>query len=226
MNDKKICFIACVNDDIFFSECLLYISRLYVPEGFEIDVLSIKESVSMTSGYNNAMFASDAKYKVYLHQDSFITDRYFLFELIDIFSSDSTIGMVGIVGTPKMAKDGCMWNAERIGDLYDEYNSDIEKTDSYSKIGTYDIISVEAVDGFLMATQCDIPWREDLFTEFDFYDASQSMEFIRKGYKVVVPIMNKPICVHDDGVIVNLLNYDNNRKKYLIEYFGENVGKK
>ena len=69
MNEKKICFIACVNDIDFFNECLLYIDRLYVPDGFEIDVLSIEEAKSMTSGYNEGMNASDAKYKIYLHQD-------------------------------------------------------------------------------------------------------------------------------------------------------------
>ena len=225
MNDRKICFIACVNDDDFFSECLLYISRLYIPNGFELDVLSIKDADSMTQGYNKAMQASDAKYKIYLHQDTFITDRFFLQEMVDIFTLDPTIGMLGIVGTPKMPDDGCMWNAERIGDIYDAYNSDIGKTDLYSHQGTYDCISVEAIDGFLMATQYDIPWRDDLFVEFDFYDASQSKEFIRKGYKVIVPIMNKPVCVHDDGVIVNLLNYDNNRKKFLIEHFDKNEDK-
>ena len=40
----------------------------------------------------------------------------------------------------------------------------------------------------------------------------------RKGYKVVVPFMSKPICVHDDGLILNLINYDENRKKFLKEY--------
>ena len=29
---------------------------------------------------------------------------------------------------------------------------------------------VEGVDGLLMATQYDIPWREDLFDGWDFYD--------------------------------------------------------
>ena len=91
MNDKKICFIACVNDNDFFSECLLYISRLVVPDGFEVDVLSIEDAKSMTSGYNEAMNASDAKYKIYLHQDTFITDRFFLCEMVDIFSSDSNL---------------------------------------------------------------------------------------------------------------------------------------
>lgn len=219
MNDKKICFIACVNDSDFFSECMLYISRLYVPDGFEIDVISIEEAKSMTSGYNEGMKASDAKYKIYLHQDTFITDRFFLHELIDIFKADSTIGMIGVVGTPKMSEDGCMWNKGRVWTMYGENNSDSDKCELYSKIGSYRCVSVEAIDGLLMATQYDCLWREDIFKEFDFYDASQSMEFIRKGYKVVVPILNKPVCVHDDGVILGLINYDNNRQKYLKTYF-------
>ena len=220
MNDRKICFIACVNDKDFFSECMLYISRLYIPDGYEMDLISIEEAKSMTSGYNEGMNASDAKYKIYLHQDTFITDKFFLQELIDIFTSDPTVGMVGIVGAPKMSEDGCMWNKERVWALYTEFNHDSGKCDCYSKPGTYQCVSVEAIDGLLMATQYDIPWRDDIFTEFDFYDASQSMEFIRKGYKVVVPIMEKPICVHDDGLILGLVNYDNNRKKYLAEYRG------
>ena len=218
MNDRKICFIACINDKDFFSECMLYISRLYIPDGYEIDLISIEEAKSMTSGYNEGMNASDAKYKIYLHQDTFITDRFFLQELIDIFTSDPTVGMVGIVGAPKMSEDGCMWNKERVWALYNEFNHDSKKCDCYSKPGTYKCVPVEAIDGLLMATQYDLPWREDIFKEFDFYDASQSMEFIRKGYKVIVPLMGKPLCVHDDGLILGLVNYDNNRKKYIAEY--------
>lgn len=219
MNDKKICFIACVNDNDFFSECLLYIDRLYIPDGYEIEVLSIEDAASMTGGYNEGMNSSDAKYKIYLHQDTFIVDRFFLKELIDIFTNNPDIGMVGIVGAPKMSKDGCMWNEGEVWAMYRDIVCDIDKCKEYSKPGSYNCVSVEAIDGLLMATQYDLPWREDLFTEFDFYDASQSMEFIKKGYKVVVPQMNKPICVHDDGVILNLINYDENRKKYLKEYF-------
>lgn len=218
MNEKKICFIACVNDNEFFSECLKYIDRLFIPDGFEIDVLSIEDAKSMASGYNEGMRASDAKYKIYLHQDVFITDRFFLQELIDIFTKDSDIGMVGIVGAQKMSEDGCMWNKPEVGSMYLTNFSDTSKCGEYFPIETYECVEVEAIDGLLMATQYDIPWREDIFKEFDFYDASQSMEFIRKGYKVVVPSINKPICVHDDGRVLNLINYDENRKKYLNEY--------
>lgn len=76
---------------------------------------------------------------------------------------------------------------------------------------------VEAIDGLLMATQYDIPWREDLFDKWDFYDVSQTQEFIRKGYKVVVPNTGKPWVIHDDG-FVNLKNYYEERKKFVKEY--------
>jgi hypothetical protein len=79
------------------------------------------------------------------------------------------------------------------------------------------VIEVEAIDGLLMATQYDIPWRDDLFDKWDFYDVSQSLEFIRHGYKVVVPYMETPWCIHDDG-FVNLKNYYEEREKLLKEY--------
>ncbi|MCR5849035.1 MAG: glycosyltransferase family protein [Lachnospiraceae bacterium] len=218
MNDKKICFITCVNNHDFYSECLLYIDRLYIPEGYEIEVLSIEDAKSMTGGYNEGMNSTDAKYKIYLHQDVFIVDRYFLYELLDIFTNNTDIGMVGIVGAEKMSEDGCMWNKREVGSMYMLDLSDTSRCEEYTRLGSYVCDPVEVIDGLLMATQYDIRWREDIFTEFDFYDASQSMEFRKRGYKVVVPLMEKPICVHDDGFILNLINYDNNRKKYLNEY--------
>ena len=36
----------------------------------------------MTSGYNNAMKKTDAKYKVYLHQDVFILNHNFLMDIL------------------------------------------------------------------------------------------------------------------------------------------------
>lgn len=218
MNDKKICFIMCVDNDLFMNECLLYLHRLYVPNGYEIEMLSVTDAKSMCNGYNEGMNASDAKYKIYLHQDTFIVDRYFLYEMIDIFKSDPKIGMIGAVGSPSIPESGCMWEGPRAWGIYTDGITDTEGCNIYYSLEQYKITSVEAVDGLLMATQYDIPWREDLFTEFDFYDASQSMEFIKSGFKVVVPEMNKPICVHDDGVISSMLNYDNNRKKYVSEY--------
>ncbi len=217
-NNKKICFIICVNNQMYLDECFRYLNRLIIPEGFEIDILTITDAKSMTSGYNEGMNASDAKYKIYMHQDVFITDLYFLQELIDIFAFDKNIGMIGIVGAYKMASDGVMWHTNREFSLYSPTNKDLSSLSQYTKPSQENLAKVEVVDGLLIATQYDLPWREDLFTGWDFYDASQSMEFNRAGYSIVVPIFKKPLCVHDDGYILNLSNYDDYRKIFLSEY--------
>lgn len=168
----------------------------------------------MTSGYNEAMKASDAKYKVYLHQDTFIINKNFIADLLEVFQDDQ-IGLVGMVGAPKMPENAIMWNDFRCGKLYYSmiYQAGISVIGEIS--GKY--MEVEAVDGFLMATQYDIEWREDIFRKWDFYDVSQSFEFRKKGYKVVVPNMETPWCIHDDGFF-DLKNYYVERKKFLKEY--------
>jgi len=88
MNDKKICFIICYNDDKYISECLHYINRLTVPDGYLLDVLTVKNADSMTSGYNAAMNETDAKYKIYMHQDVFIVNINLLEDILKIFEDN------------------------------------------------------------------------------------------------------------------------------------------
>ncbi len=215
MNDKEICFIICSNNQLYTEECLYYINHLNVPEGYQIDILTVEDAKSMTAGYNEAMQYSKAKYKVYLHQDTFIVNPNFIQDILDIFQSDEQIGMIGNIGTITMPDSGIMWEADRYGMLYEQH---IYETKLLSNsVNGRKYLEVEAIDGFLMITQYDIAWREDLFDHWDFYDCSQSMEFIRKGYKVVVPAMKKPWCVHDCG-FVSLEKYEEERLKFLKEY--------
>lgn len=214
MDAKKICFIMCTNDRQYTEESMYYINRLCIPKGYTIEVLTVKDAPSMAAGYNEGMQASDAKYKVYLHQDVMIVENTFLERILKIFDNPE-IAMLGMIGTPKLAENGIMWYSERIGKLYigDIYSMGAYELGEVN--GTYQ--SVEAIDGLLMATQYDIPWREDVFKKWDFYDVSQSFEFRKRGYQVVVPRMEKPWCIHDDG-FMNLENYYEERKKFLKEY--------
>ncbi|MBQ7920627.1 MAG: glycosyltransferase family protein [Lachnospiraceae bacterium] len=212
MDDKKVCFIICVNDDVYFSECVKYIQWLYVPEGIEIEILEIRGAVSMTSGYNEGMRCTDAKYKVYLHQDVFIKNRNFIKDIIDIFNADTQIGMIGMVGSEKLPANAVMWSGPRIvysqTTPWEEYQYRME--DGYCE--------VTCVDGLLIATQYDVEWREDIFTGWDFYDISQSFEMRRNGWKVVVPIQRNAWYIHDDKVVLQLWNYNSSRKVFLEEY--------
>ena len=213
---QEICFIICTNNPIYAQECIYYINHLRLPDGFKIDVLTVEEAKSLTSAYNEAMQCSQAKYKVYLHHDTFIINPDFIMECLSIFNKNSQIGMIGNIGVQKMPSTGIMWDADRYGMLYEQH---IYETKLLANaIDTnLEYLEVDAIDGFIMVTQYDIPWREDLFNKWDFYDCSQSMEFKRRGYKVVVPNMKQPWCVHDCGFI-NLQNYDEEKEKFIVEY--------
>ena len=70
--EDEICFIICTNDQLYAQECIYYINQLHVPEGYRINILTVEEARSLAAGYNEAMQYSKAKYKVYLHHDTFI----------------------------------------------------------------------------------------------------------------------------------------------------------
>lgn len=196
MNEKKVAFIICVNDDAEFEECKYYLSRLHVPEGYEIDVMAIREASSMTEGYNGGMKTTDAKYKVYLHQDVFIVHQNFIADMIAVFEADSRIGLLGCVGARHLGDYGRAvvdWDTGKILHNCVPAILEFEQEESGE---TYQ--EVEAVDGLLIATQYDLLWREDLFDGWDFYDISQCMEFRRAGMKVAVPVQQKPWCYHDN----------------------------
>lgn len=216
VDQNKVCFIICSSDRFYTEECLYYIHHLNIPEGFQIEALTVEDARSMAAGYNEAMMASDAKYKVYLHQDVFIVNHDFIRDIVDIFQRDEQIGMIGMIGSPKLPDSGIMWEGERCGAIYvPGYLHD-----DLFRPGDSALTEVEAIDGLLMITQYDIPWREDLFDKWDFYDCSQSQEFIRRGYKVIVPALKEPWCLHD-STISNLGAYEGERIKFLKEYFQE-----
>lgn len=221
LDEKSICFIICSNDSLYAGECMYYISHLHIPDGYRVDVLTIEDAHSMASGYNEGMRYSTAKYKVYLHQDTFIINPDFIQDCLRIFQSDPAIGMIGNVGALKLPPSGIMWETQRCGRMYGDGIFELEQS-SFDCAIEGDYIQVEAIDGFLMVTQYDIPWREDLFDKWDFYDCSQSMEFIRRGYKVVVPHMDQPWCLHDCGM-VNGENYEQEREKFVREYLSAPV---
>ena len=116
MENKKLCFIICTDNPVFLEECVHYLQHLAVPKGYDMDLLTVKDAVSMALGYQEAMEQSDAKYKIYMHQDVFILNSNFLADLLAVFEDDPEIGMIGMVGYEKMSGDGIMWHQKRIED--------------------------------------------------------------------------------------------------------------
>jgi len=150
-----------------------------------------------------------------MHQDVFIRNERFLYDILNIFQKDEKVGMIGMMGGTMMPKTGVAYRAWNVG-LVDCREPDM----SYYLLGRKQIeqdIEVEAVDGLLMATQYDLPWREDLCKHFDFYDVTQSFEMRKAGYKVLVPYQETPWVIHDSS-FAKLTHYDDARMLCLKEY--------
>ncbi len=216
MNNKKVCFITCVNDDLLYNHCLNYINKLNVPDGYELEILSLENSSSITNAYNKAINLSHAKYKIYLHQDTYIINENFIKDILEIFESNLDIGMLGVVGCKALSMDGIWWNSPSTVGKVIEIHTGILGLLQFREVE--DIEYVDSIDGLIMITQYDIKWREDLFDGWHFYDTSQCMEFKRKGYKVGVPKQFYPWCIHDCGIVDTSNGYEEYRSIFLKEY--------
>lgn len=220
-NEKEICFITCVNDEDWYAEALLYLKHLRLPAGFFAEYRAVRGAPSMAAGYNQAMRQSAAKYKVYLHQDTLIVNKNLAADLLALFT-DPSIGMVGVIGCRALPVSGIWWDGRRT------YGRVLHACEAESVVdselnephGAY--VPVEAADGLFLATQYDIPWREDLFTGFHLYDTSQCLEFKRHGYKTVVPNQAAGFwCIHCPVEKALDPKYKGYQKIFLEEYGAE-----
>lgn len=215
MDNNKIAFIICTNREDEFNEAKKYINNLRVPDDCSIEIVPIVGAKSMCSGYNEGMSRTDAKYKVYLHQDTYILNNTFIADILDIFS-DESIGMIGMVGNTTVPSAGVMWYEQRYGRLYACESMGVVDTKDIIKVNEK-LMDVSTIDGFIMITSYDIKWREDLFEDWDFYDISQCMEMKKSGKRIVLPVQNHPWCIHNSGC-VNLEKYFVNRERFVEEY--------
>lgn len=219
LDDRKICFITCVNDEKCYKKAVDYIQRLKVPQGLSLELLSMRGSTSIASAYNAAMKRSDAKYKVYLHQDVCIIHKNFIEDLLNIFRSNPKLGLAGLVGAQYLPSSGTWWDSPvLLGRILDDHLGTMQ---AYSYEGNNEkYTEAAAVGGLLLATQYDIPWREDIFKAWHFYDLAQCLEFKHQNYKVAVIGQQTPWCVHACGKKI-ITNYDVERMKFLKEYAEE-----
>ncbi len=216
MDKQQIAFIICTNNPQYYNECVLYINDLYIPDGYSIDIICIQDADSMASGYNGGMQASTAKYKIYLHHDTFILNRNLISDILAVFLQNADVGMIGVLGSVQLPSDANCYLSWTVGNVFAYSGEILIKSDLYQpERGSY--LPVAAIDGMILITQYDLPWREDFLDGWDFYDISQSLEMRKHGYKVVIPYQETPWCYHDCGPS-KLQNYDFYRKQLLQMY--------
>lgn len=213
MDEQKIAVIVYVNDQKNIDAVKQMLTSLKIPHGF-------KPTAALSRGnrwraFNDVMRASDAKYKIYIDDLTVILNQNILDDLLEIFRADEKIGLIGCSGATMLSTNGSSYQSiKRCGKMM--IGAD-KKLFEWQKIdGRYR--EVEAVDGFLLATQYDVDWRDDLFDENSFGDVAQSLEFRRRGYKCVVARQDQPWLWHRaESMSIN----EPCRQKFLGEYSTE-----
>jgi hypothetical protein len=222
MRENTFLFVTCVNRESLYSSCLHYIKQLVVPEGYTIELLAIRDAKSMAEGYNRAL-DHGAKYKVYLHQDTFILHEKFLVDILGAFQSNATLGMLGMVGCTGRPPSGNWGEGIHTG-KWKVYSPEKKRYVDYNyKEVVKPFEPVDIIDGFLMVTQYDIPWREEVFDGFHLYDASQCMEFAKQGYIVGIPRQETHWAAHYLDHPINKAEWKRYQGIYTAHYGGEEV---
>ncbi|CAH0118490.1 glycosyltransferase family protein [Paenibacillus sp. CECT 9249] len=190
----SIAFISCVSDEKLFSRSVSYINGLHLPQGFSLEIVPVYRPRSMAAGYNAGMRASRSKYKVYLHQDTFLINPYFIYECLEVFGQEPAIGMIGVMGSRNQPSSGTWWEGEPLYTKWVSFVDNVVSTQTINEIRSgYE--PVRSIDGALMVTQYDLEWDERV-EGFHFYDAAHSIRFTAQGYLIAVPAQKQPWMMH------------------------------
>lgn len=106
---EKIAFIMAVNEEEMYEESVYYINHLNIPDNIEMEIIPVRGASSLTSAYNQGMQLTDARYKVYMHQDARFTNPYVIHEMMKLFQNKE-IGMIGVAGAKKLPKSAIWWD--------------------------------------------------------------------------------------------------------------------
>jgi len=185
---EKIAIIIHSTDEQYLEECMNYIELLDIPDGYSIDVMVVTDNLKITDSYNEAMNASDAKYKLYLSEYTFIVQRDCLKQCIKLFEENEKLGMLGVLGVKGVQQTETeTWNVGKaiVSDTKTTRLLDFQKEKEKYYIA-------DRVDESFIFTQYDIPWKENVSEQNDI--------FIDSGYSVAVPYQEIAWCQVDKGV--------------------------
>lgn len=93
MKDHTILVVVCINNEELFEQCERQIRNLFVPPGYVVQIFPIRDAKSMASAYNRAL-SYPAKYKVYIHQDTYLINREMFYTLISLFKDNEKLGLI------------------------------------------------------------------------------------------------------------------------------------
>ena len=192
MNEKGIAILVWKRNEEHYANCIEGLRSLQYPAGYEVQVYTLTDQDTFTKQCSSVLAESDAKYKIYLSDEMRITALTFVQDMLNIFA-DGTIGMIGFFGSTELPLSANIMDApHKYGSVFMPADGALEEM-RFGE-GTADVIAdVRAILPSLFVTQYDVPWDANYTGQYYAVQA-QCREFVRHGYRVVVPIVETPFC--------------------------------
>lgn len=192
--ENQIFFVIVGNDQWIISENLCYLNNLILPENMSVEyVISASDNIPQT--LEAAMNESVAKYKIYLDENTFITDKNFLIKALNIFNKQPEIGMLGVRGFYKENETSKMQVKGHYVYLDNDTTTSCVKDVCEGKYN--EVLDVMALDRHFMMTSIDTAWHGDN----NNFNIIKSVELRHMGYRTVVLTDEKPSVLFDNGII-------------------------
>ena len=188
------------------------IGALSVPQGTELQLTAVpSEEREIASAFQEAMEQSDARYKIYVSSDIEFLRPKILAKVLAAFRAHPEVGLLGLSGTKRVLTTGITYTSpQRVGAVLDPARHALA-----GRTAAAPCENVQALDGYFLATQKDVPWRKDVLQGVVLLGASASCEHRRAGYKVAVLSQKAPACrMRSNTFAMN----DDMRTSFLDEY--------
>lgn len=161
--------------------------------GYEYELIIIDNSenqYSIFQAYNKGIEQSKSEILCFIHDDILFHSNNWGAKLIEIFNSDSKIGLIGVAGSKAKTKaPSGWWNSphelKQVNIIQHIETGEVERWE-YGLENIF-LAEVVAIDGVFMAARKDksISFDESL-KGFHNYDLNISIKYKVKGYKVMV----------------------------------------
>lgn len=197
---NEILFIVHKQNEDNYAACIKSIQELKIPQGMTLQILSWTQdnaNVNCSQLYNSLFKENKAKYKIYLPDTTCFIYENALLDMVKIFKSDYEIGMLGVCGAISLPVSGRWQEADiKLGSEY-ILQGDGNIAEEKYRVPSDICEDVQCISNTMLATQYDVYWHE--VAAADCYATAHSLDFIRQGYRVVVPRQDSIWCLSMKG---------------------------
>jgi glycosyltransferase involved in cell wall biosynthesis len=216
MPNKSFCFIMHVENEALAQTSIESIRKLSVPEGYTVDLITFSNTKNTVRSYDAAAKQCEAEYKVFLRDTVKILSPQFLPDIVSIFESDESLGVVGMLGCiellPCTKIEHGLWGNKGIVGSKLLVSANGDTVVRYASGMT----DVKSISDYLFIVRNNAADFNLDYTRAHHAVLQLALDTLQNGYRVVVPAQTSPwIAVYNIENANDLERFDAEKQLFL-----------